>query len=181
MRRSGFKGLVAAGLVATGIAASTTVVDASDMFLKLKGVPGDSTDKVHKGETEVLAWSWGTSTGDALTKKGNAPIACIQDLELRKLIDSGTPSLIVMAVNQALSAEGILTVRTSGEFQTDILTLTLTNVSVKSYQISAESGDNLLAESVVLHFESLQGVYTQMIGGKLTGNEVPFSVSGACP
>ncbi len=36
MRRSGFKGLVAAGIVATGIAASTTAVAASDMFLKMR-------------------------------------------------------------------------------------------------------------------------------------------------
>jgi hypothetical protein len=49
MRRSGFKGLVAAGLVAASIASSTSVVSASaDMFLKISGIKGESADAVHK-------------------------------------------------------------------------------------------------------------------------------------
>ena len=56
MKRSGFKGLVAAGLVATSIASSTSVVSASDMFLKLTGKTlthddpafgGGGADEVH--------------------------------------------------------------------------------------------------------------------------------------
>ena len=63
MKRSGFKGLVAAGLVATSIASSTSVVSASDMFLKITGVKGESQDSKHKDAIDVLSWSWGTSTG----------------------------------------------------------------------------------------------------------------------
>jgi type VI secretion system secreted protein Hcp len=32
---------------------------AVDMFLKLNGVTGESKDKVHTTEIDVLSWSWG--------------------------------------------------------------------------------------------------------------------------
>jgi type VI secretion system secreted protein Hcp len=31
------------------------------MFLKLAGIAGESDDARHKGEIDVLAWSWGVS------------------------------------------------------------------------------------------------------------------------
>ena len=34
---------------------------AFDYFLKLDGIPGESTDAKHKGEIDVLSWSWGES------------------------------------------------------------------------------------------------------------------------
>jgi type VI protein secretion system component Hcp len=178
MRRGGFKGLVAAGLVATGIAASTSVVAASDMFLKLGTIQGGSVDKSQKGAMELLAWAWGTSTGDANGRKGRVPSACIQDLELKKLIDTASPALIMMGVNGDVVPKGTLTVRSSDDIQENILTLELTNVSVQSYQIDAEQ---TLVESVVLHFESLKGVYTPLFFGKPGGQSVEFEVSGACP
>ena len=32
-----------------------------EMFLKLSGIDGESIDAKHKGEIDVLAWSWGLS------------------------------------------------------------------------------------------------------------------------
>ena len=34
---------------------------AFDYFLKLDGIPGESIDAKHKGEIDVLSWSWGES------------------------------------------------------------------------------------------------------------------------
>ena len=34
---------------------------AIELFLKLTGIDGESTDAKHKGEIDVLAWSWGLS------------------------------------------------------------------------------------------------------------------------
>ena len=34
---------------------------AFDYFLKLDGIPGESIDDKHKGEIDVLSWSWGES------------------------------------------------------------------------------------------------------------------------
>jgi type VI protein secretion system component Hcp len=32
-----------------------------DMFLKIKGVDGESVDSVHAKEIDIAAWSWGMS------------------------------------------------------------------------------------------------------------------------
>jgi type VI secretion system secreted protein Hcp len=32
---------------------------AVDMFIKIGALGGESKDKAHKGEIDVLAWSWG--------------------------------------------------------------------------------------------------------------------------
>ena len=34
---------------------------AVDMYLKLTGIDGESSDSTHAGEIDVLAWSWGAS------------------------------------------------------------------------------------------------------------------------
>ena len=39
--------------------ASSTPALASDIFLKIDGVKGESQVKGHKDEIEVLSWSWG--------------------------------------------------------------------------------------------------------------------------
>jgi len=182
MRKSGFKGLVAAGVVATGIAASTTAVFASDMFLKVAGITGESTDAKHKGEMDVLSWSWGTSDGTAQTKRGKAPSACIQDLALVKPVDSASPSLIMMSVTGDVVSDATLTVRRSNtDSPSNVLVLKLTNVSVPSYQTGGSDGSNSLTESVMLHFESLQGEYRPVGPDGKPGNAVTFNVSGSCP
>src|SRR6478735_4201338 len=158
MRRSGFKSLVAAGLVATGIAASTSVVAASDMFLKVAGVSGESSDSKHKGEMDVLSWSWGTSNGTAQTKRGKVPSACIQDLELMKRVDSASPDLIMMSVTGGVATDATLTVRRSSlDSPSNILVLKLTNVSVPAYQTGGDEDPNSLIEHLTLHFDSLLG------------------------
>ena len=80
MKRSGFKGLVYAGLVAASVASTTSVVSASDIFAKIGDIKGESLDSKHKDEIEVLSWSWGTSTGTGKVKRGTIAPQCIQDL-----------------------------------------------------------------------------------------------------
>lgn len=180
MRRSGFKGLVAAGIVATGIAASTTAVAASDMFLKMSGVVGESQDSKHKGEIDVLSWSWGTSTGTGRTRRGMVPAACITDLSLMKTVDSASPTLIMMGVLGQVSPEATLTVRKSGDNPSDFFILKMTNVSISSYQTGGSEGENQLTESVVLHFDQLKGEYRQQKADGSFGSPILFDVSGAC-
>ena len=41
---------------------------AVDYFLQIEGIDGESTDKDHKDEIDVLAWSWGMSQSDTSDK-----------------------------------------------------------------------------------------------------------------
>ena len=49
-------------------------------FLKIDGIPGESTDVNHKDEIDVLSWSWGvTQTGGSGGGGGGAGKAAFQD------------------------------------------------------------------------------------------------------
>ena len=182
MRRSGFKGLVAAGLVATSLAASTSVVSANDMFLKIGDIKGESTDQKHKEWIEVLSWSWGTSTGTGRVKRGTVPPQCIQDLHFTKFVDKSTPQLITNAVVGQPAKEATLTVRKSGGEQNDYLILKMSDVLVTSYQTGGSEGSNTpLVDSVTLTFATIQGEYKQEKADGTLGNSVFFDITSTCP
>lgn len=182
MKRSGFKGLVAAGLVAAGIASSSSVVSASDMFLKITGIKGESIDARHKDSIEVLSWSWGTSTGTARVKKGTVPPQCIQDMQLTKFVDSSTPQLLMQAVLGQPAKEAVLTVRKSGGQQQEYLVITMRDVLVTSYQTGGAAGSDLpIVDSMVLTFSRIEGEYRRQKPDGSLEAPVEFAIDGSCP
>ena len=117
---------------------------AFDAFLKLDGIQGESTDAVHKGEIELLSFSWGESRPSRLTGGGGggAGKTSFQDFHFTKLSDSTTPALFqAVAAGKAIGT-GTLSIRKGGDQPTDaagapqdFLKLTLQNVLVSSYQL----------------------------------------------
>lgn len=163
-------------LLLTPAAASAQV----DMFLRMANITGESVDGANPGAMDVLAWSWGTSTGTARTGKGAVPAACIQDLALTKWIDSASPQLIMNGVTGTVAADATLSMRRAGEGRgTDFLVLKMTGVTVTSYQTGGSGGENRLTENVTLRFESLRGEYRRQ--NAEGGYEAPvvFTIGGA--
>lgn len=183
MRRSGFKGLFAAGLVATSLASTTTVVASADMFLKLTGIKGESADAKHKDEIEVLSWAWGMSTGTGRVKKGTIAPQCIQDIHLTKFVDSSSPQLIMNGVLGQIAKEATLTVRKAGKDQQEYLIIKMTDVLVTSYQTGGSSGSDAaqLVDSVTLNFSTIQGEYRPQKEDGSLGNAVVFEINSTCP
>lgn len=181
MKRSGFKGLVAAGVVAAGIASSTSIVSASDIFLKLGDIKGESLDSKHKDWIEVLSWSWGTSTGTAKTKRGTAPAVCINDLVLTKNVDSSSPALIMNGVLGQAAKEATLVMRKAGKEQQEFLIIKMQDVLVSSYQTGGSSqSEAQLLDQVVLHFSSIEGEYRPQKPDGTMGTPVPFQIATDC-
>ena len=181
MRRTGFKGLVAAGIVAASVASSTSVVSASDMFLKIGDIKGESTDDKHKDWIEVLSWSWGTSTGTAKTRKGTVPAQCVQDLVLQKYVDSSSPQLIMNGVLGQAAKEATLVMRKAGKEQQEFLVIKMQDVLVSSYQTGASSSNEAqLTDQITLHFSSISGEYRPVSDTGKVLNPVVFTISGDC-
>ena len=184
MKRNGWKRFIGAAVVVTGLLASTGVVAAAtDMFLKLGTIKGESLDKVHRDEIDVLAWSWGLSTGTGTTKKGVVPPPCVQDLSFTKYIDRASPEIILAGVSGALIPTARLTMRRAGDpfLVLEFLRFDMTNVTVSSYATGGSGGEDRLVENVTLKFETLHGVYRQLDSKGGPGPEIPFFVSGNCP
>ncbi len=70
---------------------------AGDCFLKIKGIPGESTDDKHKEWIEVLSFSHGvsqTAGGDRSTGGAATAGRCdIQDMSITKQLDKASPTL----------------------------------------------------------------------------------------
>jgi type VI secretion system secreted protein Hcp len=149
---------LAAALASCPIAASA----ATDMFLKLGDIKGESTDAKHKDEIDVLAWSWGESDGTAPARRNKNGLAvpdCIQDLSLTKFVDSATPDVIMDAVSGRVVPSATLTLRKAGKDQQEYLVLALSNVSISSYSTGGSGGEDRITENVTLHFQRMDGSY----------------------
>ena len=177
MKRQSLRAFFTTGVFATSLLASSTAMAAVDMFLRIDNVTGESTDAKHKGEIDVLAWSWGQSAGAARTSR-TLPAVCIQDLSLTKYIDSASPELIMNSLVGEVAPQAVLKlVRRAGDSSTTFLTLTMRNVTVAAYSTGGSGGEDRLTENVVLHFESMQGSYQkQNADGSASGTPIPFDI-----
>ena len=177
MTRQSLRAFFTTGVFATSLLASSTAMAAVDMFLKIDNVTGESLDDKHRGEIDVLAWSWGQSTGAARTGRGTVPAVCIQDLSLTKYIDSASPELIMNSLVGEVAPTAVLVIRKAGARPLDFLTLTMRNVTVAAYNTGGSGGEDRLTENVVLHFESMQGKYQkQNSDGAPVGNPIIFDI-----
>jgi type VI secretion system secreted protein Hcp len=178
MKRRVSSGVLAAIVVAASLMAPSSALAAVDMFLKITEVTGESKDIAHKDEIDVLAWSWGASSGNARTGKGALPVACIQDLSVTKYIDSASPELILSAALGTVAKEAVLTVRKAGEKPLEYLVIKMSDVLVTSYSTGGSGGEDRLTENVTLSFESLKGEYRKQKADGTGDTAIPFEIAG---
>ena len=175
--------------IATTVSVATTLLScptaasaATDMFLKLGDIKGESLDDKHKGEIDVLAWSWGESDSTASARRNRSGLAtpdCIQDLALTKFIDRASPDVIMDAVLGRIIPEATLTLRKSGGGQQEYLVLKLSDVSISSYSTGGSGGEDRLTESLTLHFLRMEGSYRQQQPDGSLGAPIVWIVAGS--
>jgi type VI secretion system secreted protein Hcp len=134
---------------------------AVDMFLKLADLKGESRDKDHKDETEVLAWSWGMSQSGTTHSGsgGGAGKVSVQDLSITKYVDKASPMLQLACCNGQHFGEGLLTVRKAGEKPLEYLKITMKEIIVTSISIGGSGGEDRLTENVTLNFAEYKTEY----------------------
>jgi type VI secretion system secreted protein Hcp len=135
-----------------------------DMFLKLAGIVGESIDAKHKGEIDVLAWSWGLSEGPPQTGGGGGGAGKVkaQDLSIQKLLDLASPLLLSYSAEGKHISDGTLTARreSKGGAGQEFLIFKMTNVLVTSVSMAETSKDEVRpTETVTLNFAKLDFDY----------------------
>src|SRR4051812_46637034 len=90
---------------------------AIDVFLKLGDLKGEATDDKHKGEIEVMSWSWGVSqpSGMASGSGGGAGKASFSDLNIMHNLDRASPVLMQKCATGEHIADGTLVARKAGK------------------------------------------------------------------
>jgi type VI secretion system secreted protein Hcp len=124
----------------------------TDYFLKIDGIPGDSTDPRHRGEIELESIEWsGLAGGQSAGAGGTGGSASMQDFRFVARTSSASPRLSRACATGELLSQAILTARRD---DADFLHVTLTNVLVASYAVSTsqQSGDPI--DDVSLSFEN---------------------------
>jgi type VI secretion system secreted protein Hcp len=136
---------------------------AMDMFIKIGELKGESRDKVHKDEIDVLAWSWGISnSGSAQVGGGAGAGKCnVQDLSFTKYIDKASPDLMLACCNGKHFPKATLTVRKAGENPLEYLLVTVEELIVTSISTGGSGGEDRLTENVTLNFAGVKVNYKE--------------------
>jgi len=143
---------------------------AVDMFLKLDGVKGESQDSKHKGEIEIMSFSWGISQQSAVAhgSGGGAGKVSVSDFSIVKRIDTASPQLMEAVCQGQHLGSGLITLRKAGENQLEYLKIKLTDILISGYQTSGNSGTGEPAEQVTFSFQNVEVSATeQRADGKL--------------
>lgn len=156
-----------------------------DMFLKMEGqksgvVKGESSDKDHKGEIDVLGWSWGMSTSSTIGGAGAGSRTSLSELRIRKLTDTASTALMSVMRNNELIKEAVLTVRKAGGVQINYFSIKIKRGRITSFEIAAPSGP-VLSEELAIAFESIEVEYYEQDqqGGRKGGSTFQTEVREA--
>ncbi|MGD1924307.1 MAG: Hcp family type VI secretion system effector [Paracoccaceae bacterium] len=135
---------------------------AVDMFIKIKGVAGESEDNDHKGENDVLAWSWGMSQSGTMHVGGGggAGKANFQDLGITKWVDKGSVTLMQACAKGSHIESANLIVRKAGDKPLEYIKLDMKELIVTSVSTGGSGGEDRLTENVSLNFREWKITYT---------------------
>lgn len=139
-----------------------------DYFLKIDGVEGESTDNRHKGEIEILSFSWGATNAGSTAGGGGggAGKVSMQDFHFTKHYSKASPVLMQATASGKHFKTADLVLRKAGKDQQEFLKYKLSDVIITSYQTSG-SGD-VPMDSVSINFAKIEVEYkTQKPDGTL--------------
>ncbi|MDX2018069.1 MAG: type VI secretion system tube protein Hcp, partial [Planctomycetota bacterium] len=139
---------------------------AVDMFLKIDGIPGESTDSKHKDWIEVLSYSFGASQPSAgAASSGGARTSQrvnVQDLTCVHTLDKASPKLFLFCCNGTHIKDVTLTLnRATGDKQ-KYMEYKMTDVTVSSIRPGgASEGSGLPLEELSFNFGKIELIYTE--------------------
>ena len=144
-----------------------------DYFLKIDTIPGESTDAKHKGEIDVLSWSWGATQSSSASYGGGAGSGKVshQPVHCTMKMSKASPKLKLACSNGEHIKSAILVCRKAGKEQQEYLTIKLHEVLISSYQTGGGGGDDTVpTDQVALNYAKIEMEYKeQKADGSLGG------------
>ena len=133
---------------------------ASDIFAKIGDIKGESLDDKHKGEIEVLSWSWGVSNAGEMRggSGGGEGKASFRDLSFTHNIDKASPVLLQACATGVHLKEATITHRKAGKGQQEFLIVKMSDVIITGVA-HGDTSDGGHAENVTLTFAKVDFQY----------------------
>jgi type VI secretion system secreted protein Hcp len=151
------------------------------MFFKVKGakhgqINGEAQDDKHKGEIEVLSWSWGMQGKASLGGGAASGKATMRELRIVKNVDKASTALMSALRTNEVIKEGILTLRKTGTSKIEYFKITIQDGRVVSLEVEAgdESGGSTLLERVSFSFNKIAIEYTPQGGDGMPQGSTTF-------
>ena len=132
---------------------------AIDYFLKLDGITGESVDSKHKGEIEVLSFSFGESNVRPPGGGGGAGRVEMSDFTFTARTSKASPLLFQHCAQGKHIKQAILTVRKAGGSQQEYLKIKLNDVLISSYALGADEDAPTPEDAFSLNFVKLSYDY----------------------
>lgn len=183
MSRHSLKILSICSTVAIILAFPSPGLAAADMYLKIEGINGESQDRDHKGEIEVLSWSWGMSQNQPATgaSRRAAGAVCIEDMNLTKYHDASSADLYNALANGKHYPSATLTMRKAGQGQQNYVVIEMKNVNVRSVSTGSSGSEDRMTENLLLSFQQVAGSYAPQAASGTAGQTKSWSVQdGHC-
>ncbi len=157
---------------------------ATDYFLKLDGIDGESMDDKHKNEIDIESFSWGATQSGTIGGGEKSGKVSMGDFRFNMTASKASPKLMLYCAYGKKIPKAVLTIRKAGHKQQEYLKVTLSDVIISSYQTDGHGGGNTIPiDQISLNFAKIEVVYqeqseTGQLGGVVTGNFDLKSVSG---
>jgi type VI secretion system secreted protein Hcp len=136
---------------------------ALDIFLKLGDLKGESTDKTHRKEIDVINWSWGMTNAGSAHVGGGAGVGKgdVKDLEVTKYVDTSSPKLMLACCQCTHFPSALLTVRkSSGRGSIEYYKVKMEEVVITYIKSNAVKSRFSQTENVCLNFAKVSVDYT---------------------
>jgi type VI secretion system secreted protein Hcp len=119
---------------------------ATDMFLELTDIPGESADVKHKDQIEILSWatSYEQPASQAKTATGPSVERCkAEPITISKIMDKATPLLLKRIWSGKLIPAGKITAYRADDEGNPVkyLEINMLHILVSTYSLSGAEGD----------------------------------------
>jgi type VI secretion system secreted protein Hcp len=133
----------------------------SDIFAKIGDIKGESLDDKHKGEIEVLSWSWGVTQSGTMAHGGGGGEgkANFNDFNFTHHIDKATAVLLKACATGEHIKEATITVRKAGKGQQEFLIIKMADIIITGVAPSGAGDGAATAEHVALQFAKVDLEY----------------------
>ena len=130
---------------------------AVDYFLKIDGIPGESTDKAHKAEIDLQSWTWGESNAGKHDSGGGggAGKVAMQDFHFTMKVNKASPKLFLACASGQHIKDAVLTCRKAGKEQQEYLKIKFSELLISSFQTGGSTHDEVPVEQISFNFAKI--------------------------
>ena len=135
---------------------------AVDYFLKIDGIDGESLQKGHEKEIEIMSFSWGESNAGSFSGNlgGGSGKVSMQDFHFTVPVNKASPKLFLACATGEHIKSAVLVCRKAGKEQQEFLKWKFSDLLISSYQTGGSSDGGVLPiDQVSFNFSKIEVSY----------------------